>query len=324
MSLATAACLVGCGESSSPTAASRIAAPAAAPSVAPVIVGVAGDAAPSVAPGGRLQVWAVARYSDQSTADVANTAEWQSSNPSLATISRDGILTAAGEGSVDVVAAMRGVSGSLHATIARAGCDASTLSPALLTFNAFEHLSQEVKVMTPRPDCRWLATSDADWLRFSSGNNRTTLDPGQSGSVSFFYQLLANNFTATRSATVTVAFSDGTWLVHAIAQEPPVSCSYVIKPDDGFFRAAGGVGSFDVTANTERLSVDGDDPLRLLRSPHDLEPVGHRFRPRHIRGRADHRRLCERGDDHGRRPERREPAGHSQDPHRCAVRNGLS
>jgi len=49
MSLATAACLVGCGESSSPTAASRIAAPAAAPSVTPVIVGVAGDAAPSVA-----------------------------------------------------------------------------------------------------------------------------------------------------------------------------------------------------------------------------------------------------------------------------------
>ena len=247
MSLGAAACLVGCGESSSPTAASRTAASAATPSVASVIVGVAGDAAPTVAPGGRLQLWAVAHYSDQSTVDVTNTATWQSSNPSLATVSRDGILTANGEGAVDVGAAVSGVSGSLRATIARAGCDASSVSPAVLTFNAFEHLSQEVKVTTPRPDCRWLATTDADWLRFT-GNNRTTFDPGQSGTGSFSYQLLTNNFTATRSATVTVSFGDGTRLVHAVAQEPPVSCSYVITPDDGYFRAVGGVGSFDVKA----------------------------------------------------------------------------
>jgi len=247
MSLTAAACFVGCGESSSPTAASRTAAPAATPGIASVTVGVAGDAAPAVAPGGRLQLWAVAHYIDQSTVDVTNTATWQSSNPSVATISRDGILTAASEGAVDVVAAVSGVSGTLHATIARAGCDASTLSPAVLTFNAFDHYSQEVKVTTPRPDCRWLATSNQDWLRFL-GTNRTTFDPGQSGTGSAFYQVLANNFPDSRTATVTIAFADGTRLLHAVTQEKPVSCSFVVKPDDGYFPSVGGVGSFDVTA----------------------------------------------------------------------------
>jgi len=245
--LAAAIFLCGCGNASSPAAASRTSTSSAASTVTSVTVGVAGDAAPVLAPGSQLQLWAVAHYSDQSSADVTNTATWQSSNPSLATISRDGVLTAASEGAVDVVAALSGVSGSLHATIARAGCAASTLSPAVLTFNAFDHFQQEVKVTTPRSDCRWQATTDADWLRFN-GNNRTTFDPGQSGSGSFYYQVLANNYPDSRAATVTITFADGASLVHAVAQEKPVSCSFVVTPDDGYFPSVGGVGSFDVTA----------------------------------------------------------------------------
>jgi len=60
-------------------------------------------------------LWAVAHYIDQSTADVTKPSVWQSSNPGLATISRDGILSAASEGAVDVVAPVSGVSGSLRA-----------------------------------------------------------------------------------------------------------------------------------------------------------------------------------------------------------------
>ena len=237
---------VGCSESSTPTAASPTAAPEAAARVASVTVGVAGDAAPALAPGGRLQLWAVAHYADLSSADVTNTATWQSSNPSIATVSRDGVLTAATEGAVDVVAAVGSVSGSLHATIARAGCDSSTVSPTVLTFNAFGHFA-EVKITTPRPDCRWTAASDADWLRFNNGN-RTIFDPGQSGSGTMAYEVLANNFPDARTSHVTISFTDGSQLLHAVAQERPVSCSYVVAPDDAYFRAAGGVGSFDVTA----------------------------------------------------------------------------
>ena len=86
---AAAACLVlaaGCSGSQAPTAASR----AADPTVATVTVGVAGSAAPSLAPGAHLQLWAIANYADQSSADVTNTATWQSSTPSIATVSRDG------------------------------------------------------------------------------------------------------------------------------------------------------------------------------------------------------------------------------------------
>ena len=59
--------------------------------------------------------------------------------------------------------------------------------------------------------------------------------------------MLANTHTDTRAGTITVAFTDGSRLSHAVAQEHPVSCSYVVAPDDGYFRHAGGSGSFDVT-----------------------------------------------------------------------------
>ena len=241
---AAAACLVlaaGCSGSQAPTAASR----AADPTFATVTVGVDGNAAPSLAPGAHLQLWAIANYADQSSADVTNTATWQSSTPSIATVSRDGVLTATSEGAVDISAVVGRVSGALHVTIERPGCNASTLSPSVVAVNAFEH-AVSLTVTTPQSDCRWTASSDADWIRF--GANRTTYDPGQSGSGSLFYNVLANTHPDARTAHVTIAFTSGGELVHSVAQEHPLSCSYVVTPDDARFRAAGGAGSFDVTA----------------------------------------------------------------------------
>ena len=238
-----AACIVlaaGCSGSQTPTAASRT-----QPTVATVTVGVAGNVAPTLAPGAHLQLWAVATYADQSSADVTNSATWQSSTPSIATVSRDGVLTATSEGAVDVNAVVGRVSGALHVTIERPGCNASMLSPPIVALNAFEH-AVGLTVTTPQSDCRWTARSDADWVRF--GANRTTYDPGQSGSGSLSYNVLANTHPDARTAHVTISFTSGAELVHSVAQEHPVSCSYVVTPDDGYFRAAGGAGSFDVTA----------------------------------------------------------------------------
>jgi Bacterial Ig-like domain (group 2) len=219
--------------------------PDSAPNAISVAVGVAANAPPTLAPGEHLQLWAVATYSDHSTKDVTNTATWQSSNPSVATISRDGVLTAAVEGSVDVFAAVGHATGSLNATIRRLGCGASTLSPSTLTFNAFDH-SAQLQVRTPQADCRWVAKSDADWIRFD-GRDRTTFDPGQSGVGAFSYAVLANNYPDLRTGHVIVSFTDGSQLLHSVTQEQPVSCSYVVTPDDAYFSAAGGAGAFEVT-----------------------------------------------------------------------------
>ena len=187
-------------------------------------VGVAGNAAPTIAPGGRLQLWAAATYADGASGDVTNAALWQSSNPAVATVSREGLLSAAAEGTVDVKATIDRISGSLRAEIRRGGCESATLSADALVFNAFGSYSS-VKVATPLSDCRWTARSDADWLRMS-GRDRTVYDPGTSGSGSFAYTVLANNFPVSRSGRITVSFANGGELIHSVAQEPPVSWTW--------------------------------------------------------------------------------------------------
>src|SRR5437868_5467661 len=113
-----------CGSSPSPTAPSertKVAAPMNVPTVTTVTVGVAGNAAPTIAPAATLQLWAVATYADGTSSDVTSTAQWKSSNPAIATISRDGIVSATTEGAVDITAAIAAVAGSLHLEITHSG-----------------------------------------------------------------------------------------------------------------------------------------------------------------------------------------------------------
>jgi hypothetical protein len=212
---------------------------------ASIVVGVSGNQAATVAPGDRLQLWAVQKSTDGSSRDITNTAVWQSSDPSVATVSRDGVLNGAAAGAVDVTASAGRVSGLLRVTIQMPACGASTLTPVDLTFSAFGRFAQ-VNVTTPRTDCRWIAKSDADWLRLT-GADRTSQDPGKSGSGVFSYNVQDNNFAQPRAGHITVVFTDGSQAVHSVSQEQPLSCSYVATPDDGYFSAAGGAGAFDVT-----------------------------------------------------------------------------
>jgi hypothetical protein len=240
-----------------------------APTVVNIKVGVLGNAAASVAPGDSLQLWAQATYSDDTTADVTNAAAWQSSDPALATVSHEGVLKAGmTEGTVEARASVGQISGGVRTDIRRRGCQASTLSPGDLIFNAFSTNYQNVAVTTPSSDCRWTASSDADWLRFYVGD-RARYDPGRSGSGTYTLALLANNLLDGRTGRITVAFTDGARLVQTVRQEGSAVCSYVVLPPDEvtFTTREGGLGAFTViaTPSTCRWTATSSYPDSYLK-----------------------------------------------------------
>jgi hypothetical protein len=65
------------------------------------------------------QLTATARMSDASTRDVTMSAAWESSNPSLATVSAAGVLTVINTGEVEVRATYQSVTGSLRILVTR-------------------------------------------------------------------------------------------------------------------------------------------------------------------------------------------------------------
>jgi hypothetical protein len=203
-----------------------------------VEVGTVGNSPATVSPGETKQLWAVAKYSNATSSDVTNVALWQSSNPTVATVSSGGLLSAAIEGTIDVMATYNGVQGALHADIRKLGCEATTLSPVALTFGPFGGGSGNVLVTAPVSDCRWTARSDSDWLQFR-------YDPQRSGTGFFSNFVPSNNYPMARTANIVVSVG-GTQVIHAISQEQPSSCSYVVTPDEARFSAAGGTGAFDV------------------------------------------------------------------------------
>jgi Carboxypeptidase regulatory-like domain/Bacterial Ig-like domain (group 2) len=60
------------------------------------------------------QLAASARFADGSTRDVTSASNWESSNPSLATVTNTGLVTVAGTGDVELRATYQGVAGSFR------------------------------------------------------------------------------------------------------------------------------------------------------------------------------------------------------------------
>jgi hypothetical protein len=206
--------------------------------VSSIAVGTAGNAAPAISPGDKLQLFAQATNSDGSVSDVTNLALWQSSNPVVGTVSPTGLLTAAAEGTLDVSASYSGRSGSLHAEVQKPGCQV-TLSPSSLVFGALAS-GGSVIVTTTLTTCRWTARSDASWLSFQ-------YDPNRSGNGSFSYSVPGNNSTDPRDANINITIDGRTVARHTIHQERPVGCVYTVTPEKLSFGQAGGKGSFNVT-----------------------------------------------------------------------------
>jgi hypothetical protein len=242
--ITTSLILAACSDSGSRTV------PATAPSAAPnaftsMKVGTAGNVTTALLPGETRQLWAVASTTDGATTDVTNVAIWQSSNPAIATVSADGVVKAAVEGTVSVSATYQKVSGSLEVGIEKAKpappitC-AATLDKPRLVFNAFGG-STSVQVTLTKSDCRWTLAAPVPWLRLNT-------TPFVSGTGTFGYEVLDNNTPSPRSAQITIQVADGPATVHEVTQEKPVGCSYVVAPEKANFTSAGGAGSFDVIA----------------------------------------------------------------------------
>lgn len=236
-------------------------------SVTAVQVGIAGDKPGTLAPGETRQLFAVASSSDGTTADVSNVALWQWSNPVAATVSAGGLLTAAAIGEVDVTATYQNRSGSVHAEVKKPGCVA-TLSPPSLTYSAFGGGST-VQVILTQSDCRWTVKSDAGWLPLS-------YDPNKSGSGYFSYSIPANSTAAPRQANLMVSVAGGPVAVHAVTQERPAGCSYVVTPPKLTIPATGGAG-VRRGHHARRLPVDGSQQRRVRLGESDA----HRTHKRH-------------------------------------------
>ena len=228
--LAVLVALAGCGSAKPPTAP--------AVTATSVAVGAAGNASTTLAPGETRQLFATASQSNGSTLDVTNLATWQSSAPSVATVSPSGLLTAAAEGGVDVTATYNSVKGSVHADI-RPTCTV-TVSPPTALYTAFGG-SATVNVSVNSPSCRWSARSDAPWFPF-------VFDAANPGSGSFSYTLPPNSTVSVRSTALTIETSTGQKATHSITEDRPLGCSYVTQPEEIVFTASGGTGQFTVHA----------------------------------------------------------------------------
>ena len=228
---AAAVCLAACGGGSKAPTSPTV-------TVQSVTVATAGNAPSTMFPGETRQFVATATQSNGTTTDVTNLATWQSSAPTLATVSPSGLVTAAAEGGADITATYSGVRGVLHTDV-QSTCTVS-LNPSAASFTAFGGTGTAT-VTVNSPSCRWTARSDAAWLPF-------TFDPGTPGSGSFTYSLPPNSTASARTASLIVQTSTAQSAALAITEDRPAGCSYVTQPEELTFTASGGSGQFNVIA----------------------------------------------------------------------------
>jgi Bacterial Ig-like domain (group 2) len=202
----------------------------------------------SVSPGETRQLLAMASASNGAATDVTNQATWQSSSPSIATISATGLLTAAAEGNVDINAMYQNVRGTLRVDV-KLSCTVSVM-PSTASYNAFGG-SATVDVAVSSPGCRWTARSDAPWFPFS-------FEAPTAGSGRFSYTLPPNSTTASRSGSIVVTTANGGSAAHALSEDRPAGCSYVTQPEEAVFTASGGTGQFTV------ITTPGDCQWNLV------------------------------------------------------------
>jgi hypothetical protein len=105
--------VTSCGSSSANPLAATTTASSPAPAVSSISVS---GATPEV--GQTAQFTATATLSDGTTQAITSEATWQSSNPSVITVSPSGMVTWVGFGEVDVTAGYNGVTGSEHLIVA--------------------------------------------------------------------------------------------------------------------------------------------------------------------------------------------------------------
>ncbi len=111
-SVVTAALFTACNHNAStPTAP--------APNAGVVVAVNVGTAPAASVTSKTFQLLATARYADGAMRDVTSDAKWESSNPTLATVSVGGLVTVMGAGDVELRATYQNVTGSMHVLVSQ-------------------------------------------------------------------------------------------------------------------------------------------------------------------------------------------------------------
>jgi hypothetical protein len=182
-------------------------------------ISVADNGQPLIPPGQSRQFIATGRFADGSSFNYTTQTTWESSDPSIATVSSGGLVTGVAEGRVTIRGSYGEKSGTLSTEIA--GCRLR-VTPDTAAFNAFGGKA-DIQVTPNYATCGWNATSDASWLRVS-GQPRT-------GSAALSLEVPENSTPSPRTAVIQfVQPGAAPESTVRITQERPVSCSYVTIP----------------------------------------------------------------------------------------------
>lgn len=133
--------------------------PSPPPPATPTLVGVTVSGLAAIS--SNAQMTASARYSDSSIRDVTSLASWESSAPSIATVSSTGAVTVVGTGDVELRATYQNVVGTMRVAVTK------TPSPATLV------LTGVVRDSSTR-----LPLAGVGLQMVGDSNGRTTTDQG--------------------------------------------------------------------------------------------------------------------------------------------------
>lgn len=240
---------LSCNSKSSvaPTAPTPVA-PTPAPTPVVTSVSLSGSSA-FTAPGQSSQLSAIANYSNNTTENVTTNAVWQTSNPVVAVVSGGGLLTARGPGAAQVTAVYQGRTGTADVTVSGPlppPCTIS-LSETAVTFDRAGG-PRSVNVQTSAASCSWQATSNASWLRITSGASGIG-----TGVVS--YQVDAHTGKAVREGTISAG---GQTLTVRQTSDPGGACRYCVSPLVRTVSSAGGTFSISVdpVTNSDGTAID--------------------------------------------------------------------
>jgi hypothetical protein len=153
-----------------------------------------------------FQVIATAHFSDATTRDVTAAAQWQSSNPSLATIAPTGMVTVVGTGDVDVRATYQTVTGSLHLVVVLAPRPAVTLSGVVREVAPNEHPLAGVRVDI-------VAGLDAGKFVISDPNGNYQFTKLSQGNISLTATMAGYQLWQGTTLTLTADAKEDAWLV---------------------------------------------------------------------------------------------------------------
>ncbi len=206
------ACAIGCGSSAT----------SPSPNGTPAALIVSGSPAAT----STFQLTATARLSDGATRDVTTSAQWETSNRSVAMISATGMVTVIATGQVEFRATYLGVAGSLQLLLTAPTHGAFTLSGIVREVAPNQRTlgGAQVSIITG-PDAGRTATSDASGFYQLTGVSAGTVsvvttldgfDPYRAG-VSITGNMESDGWlapvppTSASGSTATARCKDGTW-----------------------------------------------------------------------------------------------------------------